>query len=154
MNVDFQPSQSENTDSEPQLTADPQLTAAPQENQTNAEASGLVVFGLLTVMGVILYLSYNAFQADYMLLFCGLFVFLGIYPILNLKMNNSNSKIILEVSIAFACCMGVFLVLKALHIPEAEHSKILIAFVTLVGMRFIFFPTYNVGVGEDQKASC
>ncbi len=130
-----------------------EITPASDFSILKAETSASVVFGLMAVMGTIMYFSYTAFKDDYLLLFCGLFVFLGVYPSLNLKVSNPNSKIILEVSIAFALCMGVFLVLKAMQIPPAEHNKMLIIFVTLLGMRYIFFPAYNVGVAEDQKAS-
>ncbi len=130
-----------------------ETTPASDFSIIKADASGSVVFALMVAMGTIMYFSYRAFQTDYMLLFCGLFVFLAVYPGLNLKVKNANSKIILEVSIAFASCMGVFLILKAMHIPDDQHSKILIIFVTLLGMRFIFFPAYNVGVAEDQRAS-
>jgi phosphatidylserine synthase len=129
------------------------ITPASDFSILKAETSGPVVMGLMAVMGVIMFLSYKSFQSDYMLLFCGLFVFLGVYPSINVKVKNPNSKIILEVSIAFALCMGVFLLLKSMAIPETEHLKILIIFVTLLGMRYIFFPAYNVGVAEDQKAS-
>lgn len=129
------------------------ITPASDFSILKAETSGTVVMGLMVVMGVIMFLAYRSFQSDYMLLFCGLFVFLGVYPSINIKVKNANSKIILEVSIAFALCMGVFMLLKSMQIPEAEHNKILIIFVTLLGMRYIFFPAYNVGVAEDQKAS-
>lgn len=130
-----------------------ELTPASDFSIIKAETSSTVVLGLLAVIGVIIYFSYQSFQSDYMLLFCGLFVFLGVYPSINLKVKNANSKIILEVSIAFALCMCVFLVLKSMQIPQDQHNKILIIFVTLLGMRYIFFPAYNVGVSEDQKAS-
>lgn len=117
------------------------------------EASAPVVFSLMTAMGIVLYLSYQAFQQDYMLLFCGLFVFLAVYPSINLNVKNANTKISLEVSIAFFCCMAVFLLLKAFNIPAAEHSKLVIIFVTLLGMKLIFYPAYNVGVLEEEKAS-
>lgn len=130
-----------------------ELTPASDFSIIKAETSRGVVIGLLVALGVIIYLSYQSFQADYMLLFCGLFVFLGVYPSINLNVKNGNSKIILEVSIAFALCMCVFFVLKAMQIPQDQHNKVLIIFVTLLGMRYIFFPAYNVGVAEDQKAS-
>ncbi|MBP7861497.1 hypothetical protein KA183_07435 [bacterium] len=129
------------------------ITPASDFSILKAETSGTVVMGLMVVMGTIMFLSYRTFQSDYMLLFCGLFVFLGVYPSININVKNANSKIILEVSIAFALCMGVFLLLKSMQIPETEHLKTLIIFVTLLGMRYIFFPAYNVGVAEDQKAS-
>jgi len=130
-----------------------ELTPASDFSILKAETTGGVVLGLMAVMGTIMYFSYQSFQSDYMLLFCGLFVFLGVYPSINFKVKNANSKIILEVSTAFALCMCVFLVLKSMQIPQDQHNKILIIFVTLLGMRYIFFPAYNVGVAEDQKAS-
>lgn len=130
-----------------------ELTPASDFSIIKSETSRGVVLGILVALAAVIYLSYQSFQSDYMLLFCGLFVFLGVYPSINLKVKNPNSKIILEVSIAFVLCMCVFLMLKAMHIPQEEHNRVLIIFVTLLGMRYIFFPAYNVGVAEDQKAS-
>lgn len=117
-------------------------TAAPRPlNKPAIILAGLALAAVFT-------LAYMAFSSQVLLFFAGMFVFLGIYPMIAVHSEDKTRKILTELGIFLGLCVAFFLVLKLMFPQSDDQAEVLAMFILAMGARLVIYPVYNYE-GED-----